>query len=564
MLEKFRFKTIRAKILSAFMFVVILVISFSGFNYFGNQKMVSTAEEIVDRELALIMANEKLASSISVRTTAAKSYVLTGDKKYKDTFEEYIKVAEENNAIISELASSSELDDLVGKARTWRSSIQTDVFEVYDSGEKVQAVDNLNATDDLANEVREGYEKLASEREANIVKFGNEMVGQSEFSMNAGIVFGTGVAIIAFIMAFVTARQIANPIKEVVSRISEMADGDISQAALPVKANDEIGTLVKSTNIMSEKLHNILSSINEVSENVAASSEELAQSSLEVKTGAVQIALTMTELAGGSESQADSASELAQIIETFKVNVNQATNEGNNLQGHSGEVLNLTTTGQELMNSSTKQMHEIDRIVQASVTKVEGLNQQSREISKLVSVIDDIANQTNLLALNAAIEAARAGEQGKGFAVVADEVRKLAEQVSSSVTEISSIVLRIQNETVGVTTSLQSGYEEVKKGTAQITHTGETFESIASAVNNMVSNIQGITGNIQGISQTTGQINVAIDDIAAISQENAAGVEQTTATVEETASTMEEVAKSTDQLAIMAESLNHQVQQFKL
>ncbi|ATP39889.1 hypothetical protein CSE16_07370 [Solibacillus sp. R5-41] len=161
---------------------------------------------------------------------------------------------------------------------------------------------------------------------------------------------------------------------------------------------------------------------------------------------------------------------------------------------HSLEVLQLTDIGQGLMNSSTQQMYTIDRIVQEAVSKVERLNSQSQEISKLVVVIDGIANQTNLLALNAAIEAARAGQQGKGFAVVADEVRKLAEQVSLSVTDISSIVTRIQSETINVTTSLQTGYDEVKKGTAQITDTGETFENIAMAVNLMSSNIQGHHG----------------------------------------------------------------------
>lgn len=180
-----------------------------------------------------------------------------------------------------------------------------------------------------------------------------------------------------------------------------------------------------------------------------------------------------------------------------------------------------------------------------------------------MSVIDGIANSTNLLALNAAIEVARAGEHGKGFAVVADEVRKLAEQVSYSVIDISIIVSGIQAETLNVTTSLQAGYEEVKRGTEQITYTGETFESIASAVNNMFTNIETISCKSQGIAQTSANINRAIDEVVAISEQLAAGV-QTTATIEETASTMDEVARSTGLLAELAEQMNEQVRQFKL
>src|SRR5699024_4194813 len=132
-----------------------------------------------------------------------------------------------------------------------------------------------------------------------------------------------------------------------------------------------------------------------------------------------------------------------------------------------------------------------------AVQKVQGLDAQSQEISKLVSVIQDSAEQTNLLALNAAIEAARAGEHGKGFAVVADEVRKLAEQVSVSVTDITTIVTSIQNESSMVTESLEGGYKEVEQGTTQIEATGEKFNGINTSITNMVKDIQSISDNLE-------------------------------------------------------------------
>ena len=499
MSKKFSFKTVRAKILSAFFVIVFFIFCFSTYSYFSNVRVITAGENIVQKELQRLTASEKLAASISMRTSAAKSYVLTGNKVYKEAFQDYIKIAEANNAILSEFGTDKNLDELVKKAREWRGIVQTKVFEEYDKGNKELAVQNLNSSDVLAGEVIKGYEEIALAQEDAINVLGNEMITQSRQTMYLGAIIGSLTAVLAVIIAFITARIITNPIKEVVQKITAMADGDMSQPPVKQKTQDEIGQLVQAANSMNVKLHDVLSSIHDVSENVAASSEELAQSALGVKDGAEQIAMTMTDLAEGSESQASNAGDLAHMMENFKVNVQQATDEGTTMAKYSQEVLQLTEAGQGLMNASTQQMFEIDRIVQGAVSQVEGLNSQSQEISKLVVVIDGIANQTNLLALNAAIEAARAGEQGKGFAVVADEVRKLAEQVSLSVTDISSIVTRIQSETTNVTTSLQTGYDEVKKGTAQITYTGETFDSIAEAVTRMSTNIQGITENFKAL-----------------------------------------------------------------
>lgn len=272
----------------------------------------------------------------------------------------------------------------------------------------------------------------------------------------------------------------------------------------------------------------------------------------------------MEDLATGTESQANNASSLSSAMESFVLKVMEANENGTHIQQSSNTVLEMTTEGSKLMASSTQQMATIDRIVHEAVVKVEGLDKHAQQISEIVSVIQDIAGQTNLLALNAAIEAARAGEHGKGFAVVADEVRKLAEQSSSSVVNITDIVNRIQSESSLVTDSLQDGYKEVAEGTNQIEITGETFDKIGLAVTEMDERIRIISGNLTDIAANSQEMSASIQEIAAITEESAAGVEETSASSEQASSAMEEVANSSTDLASLAEELNRLVQQFKL
>ncbi len=256
-----------------------------------------------------------------------------------------------------------------------------------------------------------------------------------------------------------------------------------------------------ATNEMNSQIQTMLKEMAQVAETVSSQSEELSQAASEVKTGSEHIAVTMGELASGSDSQAARTTEISSIANGLLYTIQQVNEGGIEIGETSNSVLEMTIEGKRLMEASTNQMSNINQIVQDSVEKMEHLNILSGEISKLVVVIKEIANQTNLLALNAAIEAARAGEQGKGFAVVADEVRTLAEQVAVSVTNITSFVTNIQSETRLVADSLQAGYREVEKGTDQIIMTNETFQKINDMVTHMVKRVETITSDLAAVTE---------------------------------------------------------------
>lgn len=386
---------------------------------------------------------------------------------------------------------------------------------------------------------------------------------------NQQIVWSTFIIfiILVIIILFISMRfshSIAKPVRTVAEFMMALSKGNLQHEIEDTKRNDEIGELIQSTQTVKKNLQDTLSQIALHSQSVSTQSEDMAQSSREVKEGSEQIAITMQEMAEGTEKQAMSAGDLATAMSRFNMKIEETNTKGEQMRETSNSVLHLTEEGKTLMNSSEKQMSKIDGIVQEAVTRMVELDRQSQEITRLVRVINDIADQTNLLALNAAIEAARAGEAGRGFAVVADEVRNLANQVAESVTEITGFVSTIQSESENVTKSLQTGYMEVEQGTGEIKKTGETFNEISASVSDMVESIQSIAGNLADVTAGSQEMSSSIDDIAAVSEEAAAGVEEAAATAQQSSSSMETVAEASETLANLAEEMDGLARRFKL
>lgn len=520
-----------------------------------------------DHQIPLMIADERVGFSIARRSTNVRAYLMTGEPRYRTMFEETSTAIVPYLETLERLSNSESIDTIIAAHEEWTQGMLTEVFDVYESGNEALALENMSDLAPTTTMMLDELSAAARERELLINEAQQDIIEAGTASLITNIILAIVILIVSIIIAVFTARSIANPIKKVMERMHQIQEGNLKNQHLEVTTQDETGKLSSAANAMQERLKELVSSISEVSYLLTYNSKELSETSSEVMAGTDQVAMTMQELSEGSETQANSASKLASIMDIFSNKVSDTNKSGQYITKLSNKVLEETTSGKALMESSEEQMQKINDIVKQSVERVDDLDTQTQEISKLVEIIQNIANQTNLLALNAAIEAARAGDHGKGFAVVADEVRKLAEQVDVSVSEITGFVESIQVESRNVSDSLQEGYTEVKTGTSKIKATGDTFNQITRSLNDVDKQIRAINSNLTDLKDSTEEMNVSIEEVASVSEESAAGVEETSAATQQINSSMEEMAGDggkISQLVELAQNMDNLLKGFKI
>jgi methyl-accepting chemotaxis protein len=319
--------------------------------------------------------------------------------------------------------------------------------------------------------------------------------------------------ILSIAIGLIITRSVNCGVRELAKTAAKLAEGELT-ARVDWESTDELGDLGRSFNQMASEFSSLISQVRQSADKVASAAT--AQASTAEKVSAIS---------GNQTSQAGIA---ASALENLNLAVKDIAQKIIDVVSSANNASTMADEGQQVVNRAVLGIQQVALTVKESAQLMAALGLRSDQIGQIVKVIKDIAEQTNLLALNAAIEAARAGEQGRGFAVVADEVRKLAERTATATAEISEMISAIQSETGEAVSTMEKGSNEVSDGVALANQAGQSLQNINNSVKRVVEMIEQISEATRSQSETTNEVTKRVEHIAEMAKENTSSVDETT------------------------------------
>lgn len=358
--------------------------------------------------------------------------------------------------------------------------------------------------------------------------------------------------------------KMVGQLDEVVGAVKKISSGNLRIADLEIKSSDEIGILSENVNDMKIRLKNLLTKIAECSERVAASSEELTSGTQQTNESIIVVARNMEVLTNGTIEQERTIEHLEEKIQDMHERMDDLRETAKEMEKIAVDSANNAAIGKEKVDVAIDVMKNIAEQVSSSAKVIGELGKRSNEIGQIVETISGIAGQTNLLALNAAIEAARAGENGRGFSVVAEEVRKLAEQSSIAADNIAKLIATIQKDTTSAVESIEQGNQSVKEGTKSVAETGTAFADIETQASKLNINVNRSLEDISAVDDSNKAILAAVEHVKDIANHSSENANSVSAATQEQSAAMQEVADASKTLSELSNEMQGEVAQFKL
>ncbi|MGN7470405.1 methyl-accepting chemotaxis protein [Brevibacillus sp. SAFN-007a] len=443
------------------------------------------------------------------------------------------------------------------------SKDQSKVIQLLKQNQTDEAYAYYRGTDQTLSLINQEQLDWANYKSSQASAIQQENAADSE---KAGLLLlGVGGAsiVLACALGFLISRLISDPLRVVASRMADLAQGNLAVAPVAYLAKDEVGRLGVAFNELVVNFRSLIEQVKVAGEEVAASSEQLSASVAQTVRATEQAIGSVEQIAASAEVQTQRMRESVRVMEEMSIAIQRIADTSGAVSEASAVAADDAQQGNSRIQQAVAQIDSLAQGVNHAADLVQQLGVRSEAIGQIVDVITGIASQTNLLALNAAIEAARAGEQGRGFAVVADEVRKLAEQSEESAREIARLIGEIQQETAQVVSVMLAGTEEAKRGAAAVQEAGETFQRIVVSSRDVAGQIQEVSAATEQMSASVQQVASAMDEMNRLSEESAVHTQSVSAGAEEQLAAMQEIARSSNNLNELSHELQESISQFK-
>ncbi|HEY8394410.1 MAG TPA: methyl-accepting chemotaxis protein [Thermaerobacter sp.] len=587
----FRF-TVGTKMQLVFCGVLLMMgtITYGGIVAINDLARTSDELDRIGQSLALTERVQFLAEQ---QVSAVYGFLLTGDPAYRNLSEEAARglgsaLADLRGQVVSGEGRAM-VDAVAAAVNGYQQAVApTIAIRVTDSQEIRQALQRLQGPQ---QELDGALAQLAGNRARRAEEIRAQ---QAAVRRRAYLLMGVPSAVVAIaglLISLSFTRGITRALRQVATTARRVADGDLTVPFLDVRSRDEVGDMARAFNDMLRGLRQLLDAVGQSTRSVLDAARELTDASQQSAAGAAEAAQAVSQVAAGVTEQAQASEEVRQTIEQLRQTTEQiaagaqqtageiqATSElldrmnqaveavaGNaeRARGRAEEAGATADRGAEVVRQTLDVMEEIRRAVGASAERIRSLEELSSQIGEITQVISGIAEQTNLLALNAAIEAARAGEHGRGFAVVADEVRKLAERSAVSAREITGLIERIQSGTAEVVKAMETATAEVDRGGIMANQTGEALQQILASVRGVVEDVRAIFDAAHELRASTEQVVRAFDAVAAVTEENTAATEEMAAGASQVGQSVERVAAVAQENAAAAEQVSAAIEQLK-
>ncbi|MDF2984964.1 MAG: methyl-accepting chemotaxis sensory transducer [Eubacterium sp.] len=558
---------IGVKIFISFFVITLLIIIVSLLGLNGMNTMEKSYEVVINVNLPVeTLVKEARALNLE-QAAAVRGYMLYKDEQYVSQYNEVLKqldtIYKNIESKISTAESKEFLSNLKKSNDEYDQGVQV-IFGMVKDGKMDEAIaygKNIKGSVLKIEELVDNWSTYVNKLDSDIVnETKNDMENRITLSFIIVLISLLGAAVTGFILTM----SIARPVKALTRAAAMVSEGDLTQEVPRIKSRDEIYELGNAFKQMVNNLRGLIVDVSNASQEMVASSEELAASSEEVTKVSEQISVAVTELARGASEQAISSEKgNAKILQTVE-GLSQIAEDMALSEKMVDEAKDAVNNGEDTVKyqeTKVRENNETSSEVAAAITE---LSEKSKEIGQILGVIRGISDQTNLLALNAAIEAARAGEAGKGFSVVADEIRKLAEQSNSSVKQIDLIIKEVQAGVSSAVDKMDKSKAVVHEQTRSLENTIAAFDNIASVVETLSHKVVQVAEASSALSKNAVQAGDEMTGIASVAQQTAASTQEVAASTEEQSSTVHQITEAAEGLSQLALQLQESIMKFRI